>query len=129
MPTNLTNLLQLQQLSGLVCKTEDHCFGEETIPTVVSSRPSLDEKRCPIFEAVLGPGMIYECVAWKNGRETFLIGWKFRRDKGVNKTLLRIYPDRGFAADIVVMQVGVRGRLVHLRGSGDKRLGLLAVKR
>lgn len=39
----------------------------------------------PIFEALLGPGLIHECVVWKDDREEFQIGWQSTRaiDKSV----------------------------------------------
>ena len=83
----------------------------------------------PIFEALLGPGLIHECMVWKDGREEFHIGWRFRRDRQVNPTLLRIYPDRPFAADMVIMRKGASGSAIGLKSPRAKQQAKSAVAR
>ena len=94
----------------------------EKVPTIVSV-----ENRFPIFEALISPGLVHECIAWKGGREQFYIMWRFRRDRRVNEALLRLYPDRAFAADMVVMRLGARGLIVGFSQPKIKRQARLAV--
>ena len=97
----------------------------EKVPTIVSVH--FTETRFPIFEAIVGPGLVHECIAWRGGREQFLIMWRFRRDRRTNEALLRLHPDRPFSADMVVMRLGVRGLVVGFHQPKVKRQARLAV--
>ena len=97
----------------------------EKVPTIVSVHSS--ETRFPMFEAIIGPGLVHECIAWRGGREQFLIMWRYRRDRRANEALLRLHPGRPFAADVVIMRLGVRGLIVGFNKAKVKRQARLAV--
>ena len=113
---------RLQQIPAIVYRAEEPKMKIEKVPTIISV-----ETRFPIFEAIIGPGLVHECIAWKGGREQFYIMWRFRRDRRVNEALLRLYPGRAFAADMVVMRLGSRGLIVGFNQPKIKRQARLAV--
>ena len=92
-----------------------------------------DEHEVPVFESVLGGGHVYHIASRGEDRSgtvwSFVVGVKFRHDRQVNATLLRLYPRRAFAADVAVVQVGGCGRIIPLRRLIDRVQAVMAIQR
>ena len=112
---------------GVVCKAKQRAV-RFTQMTVIG-----DEPEFPVFESVLGSGHVYHLASTGEDRSgtvwSFLVGVKFRHDRQVNTTLLRLYPRRGFAVDVAAVQVGWCGRIIPLRGLVDRVQAVIAIQR
>ena len=120
----------MKQLKGLVFRVDRTLPEIRHIPVVVSNRPCKGT-RIPIFRDILGPGDVHDRAGWgidHNGcKKAVIIAWSYRSEN--NKAIEPLCPGFQFNADVVVMQIGVKGEVIGLKGDENKRLALSALRK
>ena len=117
-------------MKGLVCSVGGSSPEIRHIPTIISDLPCKGT-RIPLFRDILGQGDVHDCAGWgidHGGRKkAVIIAWTYRSES--NKALEPLCPGFQFYADVVVMQIGVKGEVIGLKGDENKRLALSALRK
>ncbi|KAK7682695.1 hypothetical protein QCA50_014078 [Cerrena zonata] len=102
------------------------------IPCLIPVDQRRTSKRFPVFESILGPGVIHDCVVIGEDNDgndrTYHVAMRFRQDRKPNKTLRGLYNHRLFPVDIAVMAIGIRGHIIGTYGSRERRLARSAIR-